>query len=365
MKQSLKRMLAWGLLLIMAAASMGCSWNDLYLWKESRETAATAPAETPTVVVMETESAETPEEAVAETETASDALPDAAAGGEAEGTPVEPAATEPDPAEAVCYTFTDTGATGVLFAADIPYARDFSADSPLLKGDFDGDGTEETVCAGAIDTETDCLCFYAGAERGEAREETDIFQLTRIAAARLSDGGAVKLLICGDYGSDDYMTYVFGVVGDTLTMEDMMEARFATEGDTLLFHERYECLGTRDGVRAYAGDPLQPVTETLTSADIPTEEELATDREALIDMGILLKSKVELTAVGEDGTETTLPSGTYLYLVSFLETLERIWVKTEEGTLYSLETKLPMGGWVMTVNGLPEDMCFSNLSYAD
>lgn len=257
---------------------------------------------------------------------------------------------------------TDTGAVGVLYATEFSYEYGFfSEEKELLRYDFDGDGTEEAVCVGPIDTETDCLRL----REGRSAEDTDIFMLTDIAIVRLTEGDIPKLFVCGDYASDDYMTYVFTVGTEKLICEDMIEARLKPEEEKLYFSERYVCLGTRDGVRAYAGDPPVPVSSTLIPSHIPTAEELAEERDMLTEMGILLKSKVDLPAYAEDGTETVLPKGTLMYLVSFTETLERIEVKTEEGALFAMDAKLPNGGWVLTLNGLPEDMCFSNLFYAD
>lgn len=255
----------------------------------------------------------------------------------------------------------DTGLTGVLWSADVPYSTDWQQEQLFLAADFDGDGKEESVFAGPIDTETDCLFFRVG----EMTEETEIYCVLSVAVVRLCEGETPRLLVCGDFGSDDYMTYVFSIGTGIIVFEDMIEAGMMTEGRDLFFCERYECLGTRTGVRAYAGNPLMPVSETLVPSMIPTEEQLVSERETLIDSGILLKSKVDLTVKDETGAESVLPKGTYLYLVSFNETLDQIRVKTEEGALYVMETKLPNGGWVMTVNGLPEDMCFSNVSYAD
>lgn len=305
---------------------------------------------------------------------------DAEAPGLAEETPGPPAAGENEeipeplpaakPAEALPVgteqevlrpDIADTGAIGVLYATEIPYGYDFSSETEWLCYDFDADGSEETVFTGPIDTETDCLSFRVG----ETAEETEIFVLTEMAIIRLTERGVPKLFVCGDFGSDDYITYVFGVGTDAIVCEDMIEARLKTEDEVLYFCERYECLGTREGIRAYAGDPPAPVSDTLIPAYIPTEEDLTQRRDELTETGILLRSKVDLPARAEDGTETLLPKGTSLYLVFFTETLDRIGVKTEEGALFVMDTKLPNGGWVLTVNGLPEDMCFSNLSYAD
>ena len=127
-----------------------------------------------------------------------------------------------------------------------------------------------------------------------------------------------NLLVTVDYGSDSYVTVELHPEDGQLVLGKTIDGDYAWREGALWFSERSDLLGTNFGERSYHGDDLVPDSEWLTMSYIPTQEELETEQEELIDVGSLIHCACDVPCY-IDGKLATLPQDTLLYCVRFMD----------------------------------------------
>ena len=145
-----------------------------------------------------------------------------------------------------------------------------------------------------------------------------------------------NLLLTLDYGSDSPVTVELHPENGQLVQGAMVDGGYRLTNGGLQFSERSDLLGTNFGYRTYHGDALIPDSVWLDMS-VPTEEELKTSLESMIDIGTVIHCAKDVPCV-IDGKAATLPADTYLIPLRFMDpdvdlVME---VQTLEGTVAQL-----------------------------
>ncbi len=126
-----------------------------------------------------------------------------------------------------------------------------------------------------------------------------------------------NLLLTLDYGSDSPVTVELHPENGQLVQGAMVNGGYRLTGGGLQFSERSDLLGTNFGYRTYHGDALIPDSVWLDMS-VPTEEELKTSLESMIDIGTVIHCAKDVPCV-IDGKAATLPADTYLIPLRFMD----------------------------------------------
>ena len=173
-----------------------------------------------------------------------------------------------------------------------------------------------------------------------------------------------NLLVMVDYGSDSYGTVELHPENGRLVKGTEVFGDWAWEDGALWFYERTDFLGTAFGKRTYSGDDLHPDSQWLTMTNIPTAEELATEREDLIEFGVLLHTirPVPCTVGGQPGL---IPADTYVYRLRFRDDEQLVEVVLPDGAVAQIACAADEDGWPCLIDGVDQIDCFDNLFFAD
>lgn len=230
----------------------------------------------------------------------------------------------------------------------------------MFRVDLDQDGAEEPVSF-ALDREA----WRTAITWGESTVTIDSDELVAAAVLDLDTTSPFyNLLVMVDCGSDSYVTVELHPENGRLTKGRVVEGGWTWAEGALRFSQRTDFLGTAYGERAYRGDDLLPDSEWLDMCYIPTEQDLKTQREALIDGGILLHT-VRPVPCTIDGQPGLIPADTYVYRTRFRAGDELAEVCLPDGTLAQIACTLGEHGWPYLIDGQDITDCFDNLFFAD
>ena len=127
-----------------------------------------------------------------------------------------------------------------------------------------------------------------------------------------------NLLMVFDSGSDSYVTAEVHPENGRLVQGKTIYGSYGLKDGAIWFAERSDLLGTNFGCRSYHGDDLVPDSVWLDMIGIPTEEELATRLEGMIDIGVVIHCAKAVPCV-IDGQAATLPEDTLFYPLRFMD----------------------------------------------
>lgn len=173
-----------------------------------------------------------------------------------------------------------------------------------------------------------------------------------------------NLLVVVDYGSDSYGTVELHPENGRLVKGAEVFGDSFWEDGALWFYEMTDFLGTAFGKRTYSGDDLHPDSQWLTMTNIPTAEELTTEREDLIEFGVLLHTirPVPCTIAAQPGL---IPADTYIYRLRFMGNDALAEVCLADGTVAQIACTVGEHGWPYLIDGVDQIDCFDNLFFAD
>lgn len=173
-----------------------------------------------------------------------------------------------------------------------------------------------------------------------------------------------NLLVVVDCGSDSYATVELHPENGQLTRGRTVYGSWEWADDALWFYEMTDFLGTAFGKRTYSGDDLHPDSQWLTMTNIPTAEELTTEREDLIEFGVLLHTILPVPCT-VDGQPASIPADTYIYRLRFRAGEELCEVCLTDGTVAQIACTVGEHGWPYLIDGVDQIDCFDNLFFAD
>ena len=173
-----------------------------------------------------------------------------------------------------------------------------------------------------------------------------------------------NLLVVVDCGSDSYATVELHPENGQLTRGRTVYGSWEWADGALWFYEMTDFLGTAFGKRTYSGDDLHPDSQWLTMTNIPTAEELTTEREDLIEFGVLLHTirPVPCTIAAQPGL---IPADTYIYRLRFMGNDALAEVCLADGTVAQIACTVGEDGWPYLIDGVDQIDCFDNLFFAD
>ena len=152
--------------------------------------------------------------------------------------------------------------------------------------------------------------------------------------------------------------------GDAIVIGNTLNGYCFVDDGTLTEDEPYDlCIGelTPFGARGYYtvhGDALEPWGHTRVALELDDfDVNVQRDRDRLIKDGLLLKLVRDMPCT-RNGEETTLKAGTYVYLVSYLDTFTEAQLSTEDGRV----VKVTMNGDAndLRIGGIPVSDYFDN-----
>ncbi len=194
--------------------------------------------------------------------------------------------------------------------------EDAGASGEMFSFDLDQDGTAEEISF-ALRPDDRWATAISWGESTVVLEEGD----EPVSAEVLDldpESPFYNLLMVFDYGSDSYVTVELHPEDGQLVQGKTIYGRYGLADGVLRFTERSDLLGTNFGVRSYHGDDLTPDSVWLDIIGVPTEEELQTNLEGLVDIGIVIHCAAPVPCV-IDGQPATLPKDTYLYPLRFMD----------------------------------------------
>lgn len=173
----------------------------------------------------------------------------------------------------------------------------------------------------------------------------------------------VNLLAVIDMASDDYITTEVHSENGAFVKGVEKEFISLSSDGRLYSHERTDLLGTKDGVRSVSGEKLEPDSEWL-EVYTPSEEDLKTNRDVLIELGTLLHLKRTVNC-RIDGKPTTLKKGSYVYMTRFHESRMIVEVRTEDGRTALISVDYDPNEYSYLIGGRDQNKVFDNIFYAD
>lgn len=244
--------------------------------------------------------------------------------------------------------------------------EDGATEAVMYDFDWDFDGEEESISV-SLDWEADTATISDG--KRSITLEISAMLVNTILIDLDPDTPYANLVVCIDEASDDYVTVVLHPEGDQIVSSEKKYIGCSLNAETcaLIGWERMDLLGTGDGERVYEGEDLTPKSEWL-ECWTPSEEELKTERESLIEGGTLLHAVRDVPCV-IDGDPDVIPAGSYVYRVRFHEARDSVEVCLEDGRI--AEIVFDHAGedeafvWPLTIDGIDQEQYFDNLLFAD
>ena len=231
----------------------------------------------------------------------------------------------------------------------------------MFWADLDQNGVEEPVSF-TLDRDEWTTAITWGESTVVLEEGDDL-----VAAAALdldAESPFYNLLVTMDYGSDSYVTVELHPEQGQLVRGPVVEGGWEWVDGGLWFHQRTDFLGTSFGKRTYSGDGLLPDSDWLIMSYIPTSEEMEEDREALIDVGVLLHAALPVPCT-VDGQPTVIPADTYVYRLGFRDDDRLTEVCLPDGTRALIACTVGEHGWPFLIDGRDALDYFDNLFFAD
>lgn len=241
---------------------------------------------------------------------------------------------------------------------DLAYPE-WPTEGEMLYGDLRGNGVEETISYRMLEDEW-ATEITVGEDTIRLEEGSD---LIRALLLDLDPGSARRnLLVVIDQASADYVTVEVHYEDDELVIGTVVYADMEWQDGVLQGYERADILGTRSGMRRYAGEDLHPESDWLDTVYVPTARELAEERNDLLDTGLILETARDLPCE-IDGKAAALPAGTLLYPLRWTADESTVEIRTTDGTTAVL--RVVVGDWEYRIDGVPQAQYFTNLQYAD
>lgn len=291
--------------------------------------------------------------------------------------PETTAAPNPSTQEPIPVT-TQAPAAATDAPTEPPYAPDLSglplvfspyekmeegqAEALMFTFDLDFDGTPEEIRV-FLDWENDDTVITDGT-RSYTFENSAM--LSHVFLIDLDpDTSYANLIVCVDEASDDYVTVVLHPEGNQLVAGEKryLYSVYDWGAGEILGYERTDFLGTRSGWRFYTGETLEPISD-WQDCRTPSKEELTTEREMLIEMGILLHAATDMPCK-LNGDPYSIAKGSYVYLLRYSDELGLAELCTEDGTHLDVSFTRNEDDWGYCIEGVQQDDCFDNLFYAD
>ncbi len=233
--------------------------------------------------------------------------------------------------------------------------------------DLDGDGAKETIEAAGRKTDEYGNMAYSlhvtGGKGEDASQETYIIYNPSVWLADLDGDGTVEVFLCGDCGSDDYITYCWRWNGALESVKFSGEVRNGADAGGDYADGAVESI--RNGgltlgsftymLGTYGSERIYRLTEDGGIA--PVEGTIWT----FPNNSMWLQTSRELSVVLDDGTSAVLPSGTRLLLTG-TDGVSETYFQTEDGRTGTLSVSRTDAGWL--VSGVNENDCFVSLPYA-
>ncbi len=243
-------------------------------------------------------------------------------------------------------------------AGDLAYPE-WPTEGQMFRGDLDGSGIEETIGYRLLEDEW-ATEITVGEDTIRLEEGSD---LIRVLLLDLDPASARRnLLVVIDQASADHVTVEVHYEDDELVIGTVVYADTEWQDGALQGLERADILGTRSGMRRYAGEDLHPESDWLDTVYVPTAEELAEEQADLIDTGLVLETARDLPCE-IDGKAATLPAGTLLYPLRWTADESTVEVRTTDGVTAVIRAVVGDGEY--RIDGAPQEQYFTNLQYAD
>ena len=241
---------------------------------------------------------------------------------------------------------------------DLAYPE-WPTEGEMFRGDVSGSGIEETVSYRLLEDEW-ATEITVGEDTIRLEEGSD---LARVLLLDLDPVNARRnLLVVIDQASADYVTVEVHYEDDELVIGTVVYADMEWQDGALQGYERADILGTRSGVRRYAGEDLHPESDWLDTVYVPTANEIAEELTDLIDTGLILQTVRDLPCEIDDKA-AMLPAGTLLYPLRWTADESTVEVRTTDGTTAVIS--VVVGDWEYRIDGVPQAQYFTNLEYAD
>ena len=249
-------------------------------------------------------------------------------------------------------------------AETAPEEPEIISDTEVRERDLDGDGIAEHLALREEETPDGwTLWSIAVTDAGgrESRFDSAIWSKAMLRTEDLDGDGRCELLLWGDEGSDDPVTYVLRWENGefrTLAFETGRETDdtlapvagcvLEVNGSSLTLEAWQYVLGTYGGRRVYElgeDDVFRPAAGSIWEFTLNTR---------------WLKTKTELSGALEDGT-SALPAGTRLRLLGW-DGIRQVYFELEDGRRGVFVLSRGEVGW--TLGGLNEFDAFESLPYA-
>ena len=271
----------------------------------------------------------------------------------------QPTATQPEPAP-IESEAANAPALPIVFRLYDELGWDVS-DAVMFSYDFNRDGVAEDI-AFSLNEEDDTTTILVGNQR----MELDISSMldTVILLDLDPESPELNLLVVIDEASDDYVVTELHLEDGTLTVGPVVYGFAFWKEDALWISERTDVLGTSSGSRVYAGDDLKPVSEWLELDYVPTEEEIAEERDSLIEGGVLLHTTRKLPCT-INGKDAKIAKDAYVYPVRICADQTEAELRTLDGKALLLSFECSEEGYPERIAGKSIEKYFDNLSYAD
>ncbi len=231
----------------------------------------------------------------------------------------------------------------------------------MFRFDLDQDGTEEDISF-ALDRDEGTTAITWGDSTVVLDESEEFVQADVVDLD--PESPFYNLLVILDYGSDSYITIELHPENGQLVKGPVINGSWAWEDGALWFYEQTDFLGTAFGQRPYSQDSLVPNSEWLDMCYIPTEEDLETEREDLINGGTLLHTILPVPCT-IDGQPGLIPEDTYLYRLRFRGEDDLTEVALPDGTVARIACTVEENGWPYLIDGRDMEEYFDNLFFAD
>jgi len=245
--------------------------------------------------------------------------------------------------------------------------------------DLDGDGAMEEVILQmeGVEYEEILALYVFGSDGAVYNYEMYVSRMVNAFSHDINEDGKKELFICGDFYSDDYITYCLAYDGEIglISMQFANLNRYevdtphseggygmitAIDGANITLTGSQDVLGTwfASRVLAYVDGKFEPADDgTWRMVDITGDDETWEYR--------CLELKRELPVKFEDGGEGVLPAGSK-FVVTQSDLESTVYFKTEDGKTgsFAIEPNV-QNGWGSLISGMGEDDWFEYVPYAD
>ena len=231
----------------------------------------------------------------------------------------------------------------------------------MFRYDLDNDGTEEDIGV-KFDIEND-TCTITDGERSVMLQ--DSANLTVVYLCDLDPASPYRnLIVCADWASDDYVTTVMHPEGGELIVDRLVYGYVSWEEDAFEVSESSYLFGTRSGTRYYYGDTFETDSEWL-ECWVPSQQDLAEDREWLFEGGTLLHLIRDLPCT-INGQPALITAGNCIFLVRYNDPVTQAEICTEDGSVHAMvAVTYDENEWSYKIDGHAQDEYFDNLCNAD